>query len=75
MRKLRSSYTRLRRYLNVALAAEQISRLSEAVTPLRGSRERIRRFLNELGQDVFQLILVMCCDFSNTTRNLEWLEV
>ena len=31
--------------------------------------------MNELGQDVFQLKVVLCCDFSDTTRTLEWLEV
>jgi hypothetical protein len=75
VRNFRSSYTRLRKHLNVALAAEQRSRLPEVVKPLRESRERTRSFLNVLIQDVFELIVVLCCDFSNTTRSLDWQEV
>jgi len=75
VRKLRSPYTRLRIHLNVVLAAEQISRLREVVKPLRGNRERTRRFLNDLRQEVFQLMVVLCCDFSKATRKMEWLEV
>lgn len=75
VRKLCPSQALLRRHSNVAIAAEQRSRLPEVVKHLSGSRERTRRFLNEFRQDVFQFIVVLRCSFSNTSRKLGWLEV